>query len=82
MLSIQESLCLQWLCGPGPVVGSVLMYRPTCASDAVSQKDYFGWKCRKKGKRMKLQGTRSETTGGTRLKLDGGTVKKKKLREG
>ena len=36
----------------------------TCASDAVSQKDYFGWKCRKKGKRMKLGGLEAKTPEG------------------
>ena len=54
----------------------------TCASDAVSQKDYFGWKCREKGKADEIRGTRSENTGGTGLKLNGGAVKKKKLRGG
>ena len=28
----------------------------TCASDAVSQKDYFGWKCREKGKADEIRG--------------------------
>ena len=43
----------------------------------------LGWKWGKRKKRREFRGTGSETTGGTRLKLNGGTVKKKKkLREG